>query len=425
MHIVKLTSKNVLRLNAVEIKPDGNLVVIGGKNGAGKTSVLDSIMMALAGKDSKRHPEPLKRGKNAGRTEVELSNGWTVSRTYLPGGGGSLQVTAKDGGKHGQRKLNDFFSGLTFDPLTWVAMDSTKQLDTLKKLVGIDFGDLDGKRRVLYDNRTSNNREVKALQVTLESLEKHDDAPDREVSVEDLLVELEARRETNEENQAKRNNLAEMRRGVATQDEQIDDVQCRIGDLRNEIDELMEQLSNEKALRAKLDSDRLRITSVVADLQDADEQEIRQQIANSQAINAKVRDNQKRDNAELEFEGAQARSEILSSDIAEIDKRKDREMAKASFPVDGLGFDENGVTLNGIPFGQSSSAEALRVSVAMGIAMNPDLKVLLIRDGSLLDKESLGMVAEMANRSGHQIWIERVGTGDECQVIIEDGNVLV
>jgi len=99
------------------------------------------------------------------------------------------------------------------------------------------------------------------------------------------------------------------------------------------------------------------------------------------------------------------------------------QLAAAKFPVEGLSFDEAGVLFNGIPFPQASAAEKLRVSVAMGIAMNPEFKVMLIRDGSLLDETNLATVAKMAAKSGAQVWIERVGKGKECQVIIEDGYV--
>ena len=71
----------------------------------------------------------------------------------------------------------------------------------------------------------------------------------------------------------------------------------------------------------------------------------------------------------------------------------------------------------------SCGAEKLRVSVAMGLAMNPKLNVLLIRDGSLLDADNLEMVARMAEVADAQVWIERVGDGAECQVIIENGKI--
>lgn len=48
MKIIALQAENVKRLVAIEIRPDGNLVQITGKNGAGKTSVLDCIWWALA-----------------------------------------------------------------------------------------------------------------------------------------------------------------------------------------------------------------------------------------------------------------------------------------------------------------------------------------------------------------------------------------
>jgi hypothetical protein len=77
----------------------------------------------------------------------------------------------------------------------------------------------------------------------------------------------------------------------------------------------------------------------------------------------------------------------------------------------------------GFPFEQASSAEQLRVSAAIGMALNPELKVMLIRDGSLLDAESLRLLSELAERADHQIWIERVSTGEEVSVVIEDGLV--
>jgi hypothetical protein len=92
-------------------------------------------------------------------------------------------------------------------------------------------------------------------------------------------------------------------------------------------------------------------------------------------------------------------------------------------PIEGLALNEEGVTFNDLPFSQCSSAEQLRISVAMGLALNPKLKVLLIRDGSLLDEESMKALAEQAAAADAQVWLERVGDKDKCAVIIEDGAV--
>ena len=52
------------------------------------------------------------------------------------------------------------------------------------------------------------------------------------------------------------------------------------------------------------------------------------------------------------------------------------------------------------------------------------MKILLIRDGSLLDEDNLKLISEMAFDSGVQIWIEKVTTDSEaCSVIIHDGSI--
>jgi hypothetical protein len=97
--------------------------------------------------------------------------------------------------------------------------------------------------------------------------------------------------------------------------------------------------------------------------------------------------------------------------------------ATAWFPVEGLGFNADGVTYQGRPFAQASSAEQLRVSVAPGMALNPSLRVMRIQDGSLLDSESLRLLTELATQHAMQCWIEVVDETGAVGVYIEDGTV--
>ena len=59
----------------------------------------------------------------------------------------------------------------------------------------------------------------------------------------------------------------------------------------------------------------------------------------------------------------------------------------------------------------------------MGFAANPKLRIVLIRDGSLLDEQSLAAVSAMAEQYDAQVWMERVGEGKEVSVVIKDGRV--
>ena len=68
MKINLLKAENIKRLVAVEIQANGEpVVVIRGRNGAGKSSVLDSIAFALGGKNL-QPAEPIRADEPSRRT---------------------------------------------------------------------------------------------------------------------------------------------------------------------------------------------------------------------------------------------------------------------------------------------------------------------------------------------------------------------
>lgn len=75
MKIVKLQAENVKRLRAVEITPNGDVVYISGRNGQGKTSVLDSIWYALKGGDAlKGVDKPIREGEKTAMVSLDLGD---------------------------------------------------------------------------------------------------------------------------------------------------------------------------------------------------------------------------------------------------------------------------------------------------------------------------------------------------------------
>src|SRR3546814_446991 len=90
-HIVQLQSENVKRLKAVSITPSGRIVEVTGKNGNGKSSVLDSIFYALAG--TKEIPsQPIRKGESKAVTEIDIG-GLTIRRTFKHQDDGSFTST--------------------------------------------------------------------------------------------------------------------------------------------------------------------------------------------------------------------------------------------------------------------------------------------------------------------------------------------
>ena len=416
MHILKLESENIKRLKAVSITPQGNMVTIGGQNAQGKSSVLDSIAYALGGKRAVCD-RPIREGQDRARVVCEL-DGLIVTRTFTKSGGGTLTVSKSDGTRHTspQRILDQLTGKLTFDPLEFCRMDPRAQLETLKALVGLDFTDMDRERQDLYDARTQVNRDIKKIKASLQDMPVHHDLPEEEITVSDLTAKLKSRQEHNRANQAKRDELRSLEARISKGQEYVTD-------LEYQIDELQRKLSNAQAQLDHLQDSRDALQTEVDILTDQDEQEILDRMGNAQEINRKIQQERDRLRAHEEHGTLETRAQALTNEIQAIDQAKARALQEAHFPVDGLSFDDSGVLLNGLPFSQASQAEQLRVSVAMGFAQNPELKVLLVRDGSLLDENSLNLLAELARGHDGQVWIERVGEEDECAVVIEDGMV--
>lgn len=407
--IIRLEAENVKRLRAVRITPDGKTVIVGGKNGAGKTSVLDCVAMALGG--GKQIPaEPIRRGEHKAQILIETED-FSVIRRFTDKGT-TLEIRDRDtGAKLGtpQKMLDSLLGQVSFDPLAFANFDPAKQLAIMRELAGVDTTKLDIKRQALYDQRTNANRDLKSAQARLDKMPSHRDAPESEVSVSQLIAERDRRQQVNAENKHSRDELAAMREEAVV--------------LKREIAEMEKQLEAKRGHLAAVIETGKELAAGAEKLVDQDVGKLTAQIATVEETNRKVRDNQGRVAVQSEVDALTDATTDLSDEIAQIDTEKARLVSEAQFPVDGLSFCDEGILLDGIPFEQASSAQQLKVSVAVGFALNPTFRVLLIRDGSLLDADNLKLVAELADKAGGQLLIERVGDDDNATIVIEDGEV--
>lgn len=424
--IVKLTAENVKRLSAVEITPDGSLVVIGGNNAQGKSSVLDSIMYALAG--GKTLPtKPVRDGQEKAAIEVDLGD-ILVKRTFTAAGGSTLTVTNKaDGIRIGspQAMLDTLVGRLTFDPLDFSRQKDQAQAETLRALVGIDFTQLNTERQRIYDERTAVGREVTSLKSRLSAIPIPDPGlPDAEQSTADILKQ--------QSDAANRNAARERERSDAkTERTNADSLATLLKNLESEINRMERDLADKKREMKLRSADLVRANESaemaerhVATLINESLGAFALELTRVEEVNAKVRAAISRQTLATELEEKEVKYRSLTASIDGIDTTKVATISKAKFPVAGLSFDTDGnVIFNKLPFSQASSAEQLRVSIAIGIALNPTLRVLLIRDGSLLDATNLQLIREMATATDSQVWIEVVSTGGEVSVVIEDGAV--
>ena len=155
---------------------------------------------------------------------------------------------------------------------------------------------------------------------------------------------------------------------------------------------------------------------------DIDEELLHADANNREAEAAeRMADNLKRLLAEAKSAEEESRTLTAAMDTRTLAAKEAVE--KAALPIPGLELDHGRVTLNGLPFAQASDADQLRASCAIAMRGDQKLRVIRVRDGSLLDEDSMGILASMAADADYQVWVERVDSSGKAGIVIEDGLV--
>jgi DNA repair exonuclease SbcCD ATPase subunit len=425
VRIIQLQAENIKKLRAVSITPEGNVVQITGPNGAGKTSVLDAIFFALGG-TSDIASQPIRRGEDEASVRVDL--GEYVVRREFSASGTRLYVESQDGARFPspQKLLDGLLGKLTFDPLAFTRMGRKEQLETLRSLVrlDVDVDKLDRENTRDYDNRREINRRATSFRERVTTLRA---GVDRTVDV--TPIDISALTADMEKASAHNAAIDRERDRRTARARRAGELLGSAGTYRDRAQQLRDEAADADAEANRLVQEAHALQSEVDEpLPDPiDVAGIRESI--TVAVRANQHKDQQRRNREQLQEATKLlddtlnQSEVLTKAIDDRTKAKADAIARAAMPVPGLGFGDGEVTYNGLPFEQASSAEQLRVSFAMAMAANPKLKVVLIRDGSLLDEKSLALVAEMAEAHDFQVWLEKAEIGGRVGILMEDGAI--
>lgn len=416
MKIVRFSSENFKRLKAVEITPDGSTVIISGRNAQGKTSVLDAIWCALGGRAANKDvTRPVRDGEKSATVSLDLGD-IIVTRDWKADGKTSLTVTSHEGAKFPspQKMLDEMVGALSFDPTAFAALAPKEQLATLVGLVELDFDpdELAAERARIFEGRTDVNREVKRLAAQLDAAPRPKEVP-APVSVAELTGQLAEARRIETARRDAQHRLGTIADGVEAAKE-------RLAEMQRQIDAQADAVrQSEERARAEIAA----TTAHLATLPAIDVDDIEQRIATADATNDLVRQASEHDRIAAEHASAAAKADEMTASITALDDKRRDGLAAANMPIGGLGLDEEGVTYQGVPFAQASAAEQLRVSMAIAMAANPELRVIRITDGSLLDSTNLALIESMAEAGDYQVWIEVVDETGQLGVTIEDGAV--
>lgn len=405
LRVVTLRAENFKRLTAIEITPDptASTVTIAGRNAQGKSSVIDAIWSALAGSAATKGTNttrPIRDGQESARVQVDLGD-LIVTRTWA-GERSTLTVESQDGAKYTspQKMLDAMIGRLSFDPLAFSTLPPKTQLTELLQLVELPFNldKIAATRASWFDQRTTLGRTIKTLTGQVAGHGQFpDDLPPAEVSVTDAIAELRFAQKRADENTKAVESRDFHIRAIEDLEQQLASARKRLVDAQTLVDEFADALPDLMALESR--------------------------ITNVETINIQVRARNAARAVADDLAANQCKHNELTAKIDALDTRKAAALAAAKFPVDGLGFTDDGVTYNGVPFAQASAAERLKVSVAMSMALNPTIRIIRIADGSLLDSTNLNIIEEMAAEQGFQVWVEVVDETGTVGITIEDGAV--
>lgn len=407
--IRQLEIENVKRVKAVTLTPTENgLTVIGGRNGQGKTSVLDAIAWALGG--NKLKPSKSQRIGSAAppSIHIELSNGLVVERK---GKSSALHVIDPSGQKAGQQLLDSFIEKLALNLPKFMDARNDEKAETLLQIIGVgdQLAVLDRQEKSLYNQRLEVGRIADRKKKHAEELAWYPDAPAEPVSASELIQRQQAILAKNADNQRKRDMLGKLKDQLTSIDVELDELEAKRKALINERTAVWADINSAEAASKNW--------------QDESTAELEQDIANIDAINTKVRANAEKNRVQAEADELAGQYGDLTQQIESVKEQRMKLLDSADMPLPGLSVQDGELTYNGQKWDCMSGAEQLQVATSIVRKLNPDCGFVLMDKLEQMDPETLAAFGQWLEGEGLQVIATRVGTDDTCSIIIEDGYI--
>lgn len=409
--IEKLNIKDFMGIKQITHIPVTDFTEVRGGNGDGKTSFTTAIEELFKSRGTTKNiKNPVRNGQQKATISVELTD-MTITKSWSESGRGRTEIISKEGAKFSNpiEMMEKTFGKFPYDPLEMINHTDKEMIEIYLSLIDteVDFDELESQKKATYAERTIINRQKKDVEAKRNSyVFDYKDAPNEEISLSELSTQLTGALATEEQHRV----------DIGTRKlnhESIESKKDEIERLNNEINQIM-----------KMDDELLIEMNDYVDPGTAD---IQDRIGNIDETNTQVRYMREKAKLVSEYENLRYKSESLTEELKDIDETKEYEIKNAKIPIDGVSFNEHGLTYNGVPLSQCSTAQ--RLWVALGISIGTHhatngIKVMLIQHGNNLDKKSMQLVKEFCEKHEYQTWIEIVadeptGTG----IFIEDGEI--
>lgn len=395
-----LEFENVKRIKAVSLEPSQNgLTIIGGKNGQGKTSVIDAICWALGGEKYRPSKAQREGALLPPNLKVTLSNGIVVERK---GKNSSLKVTDSCGNKSGQQLLNSFIDTFALDIPQFMKCTNKEKANILLRIIGVEekLAELEHKEIETYNRRHAIGQIADQKSKYAAEMTFYENVPQIPITAYELISQQQEILARNGENQRKRQLKA-----------QYD----------YELEQARQKLDEAKRIFAQAQSNAIMASKSAENLIDESTAELEKSIAEIDIINTKIRANLDKENAEKEAKEYKEQYDILSNELDDIRKEKYDLLHGADLPLDNLSVENGELTYKNQKWDNMSGSEQLRVATAIVRQLNPECGFVLLDKLEQMDTDTLSDFGLWLESEGLQAIATRVSTGSECSIIIEDG----
>lgn len=412
----------------------GQVAVVVGANGQGKTSLLQSIHSVLEGGHD---PDCIRQGAKTAKVVIELSNGVKMTKTITPKDS-NLEVLSPDGGivKGPATYIKGLVPALSFDPIQFLSSDPKDRAAFLLRTLPMNFEAAEISRIVgsaisgtvnlerfneiregQYSQRTELNRQVRDLEGTINDMERNlpaDDATDWSAERDSIAAKISGVESSIKTAAAEIELAAEQRRSAERQHSAV-----RVAALR-------EQISKEEAtLAAFLSEVNSRAATILAD--STRELEAEKALLSAELGQVRAKADHQQQTAGIRgviverkkvLEGHVSREIRLTDTLKALDALKHRKLKE--LPIAGLDLRMDAknrpvILIDGIPLDKLNRQTQLFVAI-QAVSKAGGRLPLIICECAEIDDEKLAELAAAGKDAGIQMILARWETGAPLEV---------
>ena len=431
LEITAVDVRSFKRIAEVHVEPGAhrNLLLVAGKNTAGKSSLMDALSAALGGKDA-LPADPVRHGADKAEIVVELNGGaYKITRTVTGKGKEArsyLRIQGPDGPLAApQTWLDALVAGRFLDPVAFLGRPAKEQRQILLALVGVDVDAIDAERKAVYDARTQVGRDLTSATARRDSIGDLPPAPPPCRPVAEIQAEGDAIAAKLAEAAATRAVAEQAAKAAEAKIAERERLTRELARLRADVERVERALAEaEQAIAPAAAPPPLVDTAELEARRAALRAEFSASTTRAAWEAASASHRAQLDRADAEVVRLQADRDAKTVALAEIDARKAALLAAAKMPVDGLEVGDERLFLGGVPFEQASQAERLRCALAIAMRQSPRFRDVWVRDGALLDEDGIEIVRQVAEELDCRVWLEVVGEDEPGALVFRDGKLL-